>query len=590
MKNMKKLSQGIALCVALAFSAAIMYACSESFLEIEPQNALSENNLNSVEGIDATLISAYSMLDGWNGNGNSWGGAQSNYLWGDIMSDDAYKGSEPTDFSDWEVLEKMIWTSTHNELNNKFVADYEGVSRSNATIKLAKQGDISEEDRSRIIAEARFLRAHFHFDLYKLFRFIPYYTDEDENFKKPNTDSNGDYIDPIDEIIQDFETASEELPTSQAEVGRVNSYTALAYLGKALIYNGQWAAAKTALDQVVNDGPYDLQDCYHDVFSVSGENGDDSGRESILSFQASIGDGTANGENGNHLERLTFAHGGSPFGCCGVRQPSQNLVNSYKVGADGLPLFDTFNDADLTATDNVDPRLDWIVAREGVPVLNYYEEDENGDNALAYSTAWVRAPNFGGPYSNKKNIYHLNQGEESTVGWSNTHLSSLNVHLLRYSDVLLLLAEAEANLNNLPRAMELVNMVRTRAANCAQGSPTSLDEMKVDLDDAAITWANYNVGTYTTFPDQAYAIRAIQWERRLELALEGHRFFDLRRWGIAEEVMNTYFAVEQSKRAFLSGYANYDPNVHRYYPLPAFQIDLSRVAGVPQLRQVPGWE
>ncbi|MEQ9303593.1 MAG: RagB/SusD family nutrient uptake outer membrane protein, partial [Marinoscillum sp.] len=186
--------------------------------------------------------------------------------------------------------------------------------------------------------------------------------------------------------------------------------------------------------------------------------------------------------------------------------------------------------------------------------------------------------------------YHYNQSEASTVGWVNTQLSSLNVHLLRYSEVLLLLAEAEANLNNLPRAMELVNMIRSRAGNCAQGPATSLDAMKVDPSDPVTTWADYNVGTYSSFPNQEYALEAIQWERRLELAMEGHRFFDLRRWGIAQEVMNEYFAEEATKRAYLSGYTQYDPSVHSYYPLPAFQVDLSKVGGEAQLRQVPGWE
>lgn len=578
----------------LIFSGVVIYSCSDEFLDIAPQNALSQSNLTDVEGIDAALLSAYAMLDGWNGNvdENPWGGQQSNYLWGDIMSDDAYKGSQPDDFPDWEVLEKFTWTATHPQLDEKFTSNYEGISRANATIRLAKAADLEDADRDRIIGEARFLRAHFHFDLYKMFGFIPYYTEEDEDFKKPNTTESGDYYNPITDIIADFQNAVSELPPAQSEVGRVDRFAALAYLGKAYVFNEQWDLAKEALDEVVDEGPYVLQDCYHDVFSVPAENGDASGRESILAYQASVNDGTETGENANHLERLTFPHGGSPFGCCGVRQPTQNLVNAYKVDANGLPLFDDFNDTELAPGDAVDPRLDWVVAREGVPVLNYYNDaDENGVNDLAYSTAWVRAPSYAGPYSTKKNLYHYNQGESSTVSWSTDQLSSLNVHLLRYADVLLLLAEAEAQLGtDLPRAMELVNMLRTRAGNCAQGPPTSLDDMKVPIDDPAITWANYEIGTYTSFPDQEYALRAIQWERRLELAMEGHRFFDLRRWEIAEETMNEYMEVEQTRRAYLTGYNEYDPNIHRYYPLPQFQLDLSRVGGEPRLRQVPGWE
>jgi tetratricopeptide (TPR) repeat protein len=568
---MKKL---IAIGTFLVLSAVVIYSCSDEFLEIPTQNALSQDNLTDASGIDAALIATYSMLDGWNGNGNPWGGAQSNYLWGDIMSDDAYKGSEPTDFPDWEVLEKLTWQATHGELNNKFLSDYEGISRANAAINLATDGDLGDADRDRIIGEARMLRGHFHFDLYKVFKNVPYYSETDTDFKKPNTDGSGNYVDILPDIIADFEAAAASLPASQAEVGRVTQASAYAYLGKAYVWAGQWAQAKAALDNVVDASAYGFQNCYHEPFSVSTENGG----EGLLTYQATVNDGTGGGENGNHLERLTFAHGGSPFGCCGVRQPSQNLVNAYKVDANGLPLFDTFNDADLTAADPVDPRLDWVVAREGVPLLNY---------DIPYTTGWVRSPAYGGPYSNKKVMYEQGKGEGSTVGWVGTQLSALNVHLLRYADAVLLLAEAEAQLGNLARATELVNQVRQRAGNCAQGPATGF---AVPIDDASITWATYSVGTYTSdFADLATAMQAIRWERRLELAMEGHRFFDLRRWGIAEATMNEYLAVEQTKRAYLTGYESYDPAKHSLYPLPSVQIELSSVAGEPQLKQNPGW-
>lgn len=575
--------------IILIVAAVFVYSCSDKFLEIPAQNALSESNLTDQNGIEAALIAAYSMLDGFANNGNPWGGQQSNYLWGDILSDDAYKGSEPTDFPDWEVFEKFTWQPSFNELNNKFTADYEGIARANAAIKLAQSGEISDDVKNRIIGEGRFLRAHFHFDAYKMFKYIPYYTEEDEDYKKSNQTEGGEFIDPIDNIIADFQAAADALPLTQSQVGRVTKEGALAYLGKAYLYNKQYAEAKAALDQVVNGTTYKLQDCYHSVFSVPGENGDKSGRESLFSYQASVNDGSSDGQNANHLERLTFAHGGSPFGCCGVRQPSQNLVNAYKVDSDGLPLFDSFNDTELSPSDPVDPRLDWVVARPGVPVLNYYKEGEDGENSLAYSTGWVRAPAYGGPYSNKKVMYHYGQDEESTVGWVNTHLSALNVHLLRMADVILMLAEAEVELNNLERARELVNMVRDRASNCAQGPPNDLSTFMVPIDDPSITWANYQVGTYdNAWTDKEYARRAVQWERRLELAMEGHRFFDLRRWGIAKEVMNKYMAEEVSRRSYLANYQQYQDK-HDLYPLPQIQLDLSKKGGVQQLKQVPGW-
>jgi starch-binding outer membrane protein, SusD/RagB family len=570
--------------LSLFIGLAIAYSCSEDFLEVPPQNSLNDATLGSEAGIEAALISAYSMLDGWNadwGNG-PWGGQGSNWGWADVASDDAYKGTEPSDGLEWENIENFIWSPQDGNLNVKFRSDYEAIARANAALKLIKSTEgVSEEFAAQKTAEAKFLRAHYHFDLYKMFRYVPYYTEEDNDFKKANTTDGGQYVDPIGEIIADFQAAADVLPATQSESGRVTKGAALAYLGKAYLYDKQYSQAKTAFDQVVNSGVYQLQDCYHSIFSVAGENGAGGKRESLLAFQASAGDGTDDAQNANFPDRLTFPHAGSPFGCCGFRQPSQNLVNAYKVDANGLPLFDTFNNADYVtgnAGDPVDPRLDWVVARVGVPVLNW---------SVAYSLDWVRAPSYGGPYSNKKILYYEGAGQEgSTATWVPTQLSMLNVQLLRYSDVLLMLAEAEVELNNLERARELVNMVRTRAGNCAQGP---IDKVSVPIDDASTTWGNYKVGTYTAaWADQAFARNAVRFERRLELAMEGHRFFDLRRWGTAQEVMNAYISVEKNKRSHLLKSPGFGEK-HYLYPLPQEQIDLSSKENVPQLKQLPGW-
>jgi starch-binding outer membrane protein, SusD/RagB family len=560
------------------------YSCKDEFLEVPPQNSLNLVTLGNEQGINASLISAYSMLDGWNadwGNG-PWGGQGSNWLFGDVMSDDAYKGTEPTDGAQWEAMELFIWSPLDGDLDVKFRTDYEAINRANTTLRLlASTEGLSEDFINNITGEAKFLRAHYHFDLYKIFKHIPYYTEADEDYKKSNTTEAGDYIDPIGNIIADFQAAADLLPETQDQVGRVTKGAAYAYLGKAYLYNKQYAEAKAAFDVVVNSGLYGLQDCYHTIFSVAGENGVGGKRESLLAFQASSGDGSDDAQNANFPDRLTFPHAGSPFGCCGFRQPSQNLVNAYKVDANGLPLFDTFNDDVLTNSDPVDPRLDWVVARPGVPVLNW---------EVPYSETWVRAPGYAGVFSNKKNLYYANSGQEGTgATWVPTQLSQLNVQLLRYADVLLMLAEAEVELNNLSRALELVNMVRTRAANCAQG-PMQGDPAKiaVDIDDPSITWATYRVEPYSSFSSQDYARDAVRFERRLELAMEGHRFFDLRRYGIAKEVMNAYMAVEKSRRSYIEKSPGYQDK-HDLYPLPQNQIDLSSKAKVPQLKQNPLW-
>jgi len=371
------------------------------------------------------------------------------------------------------------------------------------------------------------------------------------------------------------------LPWTQSAAGRATKGAALAFLGKVQLWNKEYAAAKASFDQVVGSGQYALQDCYRSIWTYEGENGMGGKRESIFAYQASINDGAADAENSNFPDRLTYPHAGSPFGCCGFRQPSQAYVNAFRVDANGLPDFDNIYNGKLDpATQPVDPRLDFIVQRIGVPVLDW---------DITYSLDWVRAPSYGGEFSNKKIMY--NQGDpKSSVGWTNTQLSGINVQLMRYADLLLMLAEAEVEAGTLARAMELVNMVRDRAGNCAQG-PTGTVWVN-DINAASITWANYEVGLYASFPDKAYATKAIQWERRLELGMEGHRFFDLRRWGIAKQTLEDYVDYEIAYRPQYSkwiangGYTD----KHALYPIPQQQIDLSAVAGVPQIKQNPGYE
>lgn len=561
-----------------------VFGCKEDFLEVPPQNSLNEATLGNEAGVNAALISAYSMLDGWDGDwGNGpWGGQGSNWLYGDIVSDDAYKGTEPTDGPEWEAIENFIWTPLDNDLNIKFRTDYQAISRANATLRLVQSTPgLTDDFKKAITAEAKFLRGHYFLDLYKMFKYIPYHTENDTDFKKSNQTEGGEFIDPIADIIKDFTDAAADLPLTQVEKGRATKGAALAYLGKAQMFTKNYTAAKAAFDEVVNSNVYDLQDCYHYIFSAMGENGYDGKRESLFSFQASVQDGVDDGQNANFSDRLTMPHAGSPFGCCGFRQPSQNLVNAYKVDANGLPMVATFNNTNLTASDPVDPRLDWNIVRLGVPVLNWDAD---------YSLSWVRAPSYGGEFSNKKNLYHEGGGESSLTGWVSSQLSSVNVQLMRYADVLLMLAEAEVELGGLERARELVNMVRTRAGNCAQG-PKQSDASKigVPIDDPGITWATYSVGTYnSSWTDANTARTAVRFERRLELAIEGHRFFDLRRWGIAKQVMNDYIAVEKTRRTHYAKSPGYQDK-HDLFPLPQLQIDLSSKNKVPQLKQLDGW-
>jgi starch-binding outer membrane protein, SusD/RagB family len=308
------------------------------------------------------------------------------------------------------------------------------------------------------------------------------------------------------------------------------------------------------------------------MFTTAKENG----TEMIFSIQASTNDGTGGGENGNFSDRLNYPHGG-PFGCCGFHQPSQNLVNAFKVDANGLPMAN-FNDVEYNqATDFVDPRLDFTVGRDDVP---FYDWGNHAAN-------WIRSRSYAGPYSPKKFIYDKASGAGSSVGWSNFQLSALNIPIIRYSDVLLMLAECEVELNNLERARELVNLVRARAGACSQGAGV----VSADISDPTITWAKYKVNTYSdAWSNQDAAREAVRMERRVELAMEGHRFFDLRRYGFdyAKRTLDQYGAVEKTRRPYIAQQINFEQK-HMLFPLPEIQITLSQKAGAATLKQNPGW-
>lgn len=551
----------------------VCFSCSDSFLDAPAQASLDESTLANQDGVEAALISAYSMLDGWNEDWGTfnppWATAGSNWIWGSVTSDDAYKGSDPGDQQEIQIIELFEWAPGNEYFNIKFQALYEGISRSNATMKLMNNALSNDPqsitEKERIEGEVRFLRAHYHFDAWKLWENIPYYTEADEDFRKPND------ADIIPNITGDFQFAINNLPEVQDAVGRATKGAAQAYLGKVLLYTGDYSGAKAQLDAVVNSGRYELQPCFHDIFTSERE----SGTEHIFSIQASVNDGSGGSENGLMADRLNHPHGGSPFGCCGFHQPSQNYVNANKVDANGLPFLDkSYNNSNVTIDDPVDPRLDWTAGRDDVPFLDWG----------THASGWIRNRTWAGPFSHKKFIHKVT--EQSSVGWQNQQLSPVNIPILRYADVLLMLAECEVELNNLERARELVNMIRSRAGACAQGP----DGGATTIDDPGITWATYKVGTYdASWTDQAVAREAVRFERRLEMAMEGHRFFDLRRWGIAADVINNdYLPTEKTRRNYLNAHAGYQAK-HDLFPLPSVQIELSKVDGVPQLQQNPNY-
>ncbi|HEY6109347.1 MAG TPA: RagB/SusD family nutrient uptake outer membrane protein, partial [Gemmatimonadales bacterium] len=339
-----------------------------------------------------------------------------------------------------------------------------------------------------------------------------------------------------------------------------------------------------------------------------------NGPETILAFQASVRDGEPSGWNSNWGERLNFPHSGSHFGCCGFHQPSFNLVNFFQVDAAGLPLAlagPAWNapvpDSNFAAgvVRPIDPRLDWTVGRDNVPYKDWG----------LHNRSWIRDVSFGGPYSPKKNVQEQGADAENNVGWQATQTNDVPIHIFRYADALLLLAEAEVEVGSLENARAIVNQIRARAGKVAQGCGRGADatsdsilkatypvcatdnRMSVPLvpnagatvDTLTTPWAVYRIGLYTTpWADQAFARTAVRYERRLELAMEGQRFFDLRRWGAADTTITNYVASEKARIPYLTSAA---PFTSRYvlYPIPSLQIELSRVGTQDMLQQNPGW-
>lgn len=583
----------------LAFS--LLPACNKA-LDKPPIGAVDESKLANKKGVEGLLIGAYSLLDGIGigdrdqfGTGGGWGRSGTNWIFGTICGSEAYTGSVQGDQPWITALETFIGNPQNGYMNEKWSLVYAGIQRANEALRVMKKAtDISNEDMLRIEAESRFLRGFYHFEAVKMWNKVPF-VDESVTY------NSGNYFLPNDTLIwkaieNDFQFALQHLPAVMNAPGRANKYAAEAYLVKAYMFQGYKDAAKFAaaiplLNDLINNGVtasgtrYQLLKQYHDNFNPSTKNSS----ESVFAAQASVNDG-ANGTNGSLGEVLNFTWINDPGRCCGFFQPSQYLVNHFKTDpVTGLPDLDNFNnvpvknDEGILSSDpfipyagTLDPRLDWTVGRRGIPYLDWGPHPGKD---------WIRDQTNGGPYSPMKHIYSKSQQEQFTDKsfWS-TAATAININLLRFADILLWAAEAETETGNLDKAREYVNMIRARAANPDGWVRSSAGPFVPYA-------ANYKLELYPagSFTDKAFAHKVIRFERMLELGMEGHRFFDLVRWGIADVEINAYLAKEKTYRTYLNT-AQFRKGVHEYFPIPQLQIDLSAGPdGIPKLKQNSGY-
>lgn len=589
---MKMKLKNLVLLSGLA-AIVVMIGCGKDFLTRPPYGTLNPSTMSSLNGIQGLLIGAYSLVDGEGASGDGFASGASNWTY-NVTGDDAYKGSDPSDVGDVIGFETWTVSATNGAIPQKWGVCYAGAQRANEVLKtLALNTEIDATTRKYIQGQARFLRAYFHLELKLVYGNIIY---ADESVNPSNTDVDNT-VDAWPKIEEDLNFAIANLPATWPEAGRANKSAAQAMLAKALMHQKKYTSAAPILKDLIDNGvtakgdKYGLNANYFSNFNPAQKNS----KESVFAAQTSVKDGSSvdwgGDPNGNYGDILNFPYNGGPGGCCGFYNPSQDLANAYKTDANGLPLLDTWfqglsvSDPATPYTGTVDPRIDWVMGRKGVPYLDWGPHP--GDD-------WIRNVVADGHFSPKKNVYANSQKDAFTdIGsayWGPTQLVANNVNIIRVSQLYLWYAECMAEAGNLTEALKYVNLVRARAANTngwvyknsAYNAATAEYATKTTPAD------NYLIKEYTSFASKDVAVKAIRMEERLELAMEGHRFFDLVRWGIAAPTLNAYNSREKLLRPYRVN-AVFTAGKNEIYPIPQGSIDNMNQDGKVRLKQNPGY-
>jgi starch-binding outer membrane protein, SusD/RagB family len=570
-------------------------SCQESFLEIKPYGSVSEFTLENEDGLDKILIGAYSCLDG-GARGLTGGSWLSPMIM--RMGDDNRHGTS----AGVREYDAFLFTPGETNIENKWKFLYSSILRCNDVLKLLPR--VEEDTPGKLLqieAEAKFLRGVFYLELAKWWKNVPW-IDETIDYSEGNyLVSNTENIYP--KIEADFVFAGDHLTETKAEVGRANNWAAKSFLAKTYMFQHKFDEAKVLLDDIIANGQtsnglgYALLEEYNHNFITRTKHGS----EAVFTVQMSTNDGT-DGYNGNPMDQWIGTFGGPAATCCGFVQPSFDLVDAYQTDpVTGLPLIDTYVNSPVTHDNGLnsnapftpyagtlDSRLDWSVGRRGIPYRDW---------GVHPGKAWIRNQFNGGPYSAIKNACEQEYVDTDRAGGSFT---SNPLNLIRFADVLLWAAECEVEVGSLAKAEEYVNMIRARAANPDGWVKTYIDPSDPLQGFTSTPAANYKVGLYTgqfEANGKSYARKAVHMERRLELALEGHRLFDMVRYdGLDFDIaakMNWFMEREGNEllnpsNNYLSG--EFVRNKHEYFPIPQRQIDLSvNKDGESVLVQNPGY-
>ena len=571
-KNIKyTLAAGLVGC---CLTATTLTSCSKFLEEQVPQGTLTQDEVKNPKYIDNVIISAYAGLvtiEDMNASFSLW-----NY---DTRSDDAYVGG--AGFSDGDVFHNLErgngFLTTDWNFSSIWERMYKFLSRVSLSMDMLASTDQSNPTIQQRTAEMKFLRAYGHFQLKRLFKKIPFVNKLNMTEDDYNNLSNTEYTNDEgwQQIINDLEDAYAVLPVKQADKGRPTKAAAAAFLAKVYLYkayrqddpktNQVTGINQQDLEKVVEyTNPslyanYDLEADMHNNFRP--EEAYENGVESIWAIQYSRNDGTDYG-NLNFSNRLIVPcipkvhdSGGDFY------KPSINLVNAYRTNSDGLPLVATAStpDYEVGSAQTVDPRLFVTVGVPGTPYMF------NPSYMMAKSNTWSRSGGTYGYFVSLKQNVDPDLTNVYIYNCDNQWASSMNRIVFRYADVLLMRAEALAQLGQTAEAIQLVNKVRQRA----MGMTTSGSVANYSKYGVRFAINKYN-GNYS----KEQAVDIVKTERRLELAMESERFFDLVRWGDAATVINKFYTSESEKMSFLKG-AWFTADKNEYLPIPWEQLSAS---------------
>ncbi len=448
MKTIKKSTTIIILLISIL----AIPAC-EKFLDLDPpyvQDA--ENYFLTPEDYDRALVGAYDMLQG-------------SFLsvWiGEIASDNTIAGGESvTDTEGLHEIDAMNHGGDNTELLNLWRWNYTGISRANYIMEF--KDNIDFEGKDKIIAQTRFLRAFYYFELVKFFGDVPLVIDQRLGVDEATEIDRAPASEVYAQIEADLLAAAPLLDITPTVKGQASQGAALSLLGKAYLYQGKYAEAASTLESVIALGTYSLIADFNSLFTVANE----GHTETVFDVEYT-------GLEGGSYGCLICLEGNVGPGFQGIRQyngPVYGDGNSYNLPTQNL--YDAFDPAD--------PRRDATVLD-----IDAFIAAQPDPESITYA---IGAGGHTGFYNNK---YIKRQGE---IGLPDDDLTSpVNYKVIRYADVLLMAAEALYQTGNTGTAQEYVNLVRARA-----GMPA-----------IALT-----------------GVEDIWNERRLELSCEGHRFFDL---------------------------------------------------------------